>query len=69
MTYALGRGLEHYDVQTVDQIVDRLARQDGKMSALLMGVIESAPFQKQRTRQTVTARPPTPPVAKLEPKP
>lgn len=49
MTYALGRGLEPGDTQTVDLIVDRLERENGKMSALLFGVIESAPFQKQRT--------------------
>ncbi len=48
LTYALGRGLEYYDEYTVDQIVARLDRDNGKFSALLMGVIESAPFQKQR---------------------
>jgi hypothetical protein len=48
LTYALGRGLESYDVETVDQIVDQLAQQNGKFSALLNGVINSAPFQKQR---------------------
>ncbi len=48
LTYALGRGLEYYDEYTVDQIVERLDREQGKFSALLMGIIESAPFQKQR---------------------
>src|SRR5438105_65812 len=48
LTYALGRGVEFYDVQTVDQIVDRLEKADGRFSALLMGVVESAPFQKRR---------------------
>src|SRR6185295_10631178 len=48
MTYALGRGLEYYDTQTVDQIVARLERENGHFSALLMGIIESAPFQRQR---------------------
>jgi hypothetical protein len=48
LTFALGRGLEYYDVQTVDQIVDRMENKEGRFSALLMGVIESAPFQKQR---------------------
>ncbi len=46
LTYALGRGLEYYDVETVDQIVARLERTGGRPSALLMGVVESAPFQK-----------------------
>jgi hypothetical protein len=48
LTYALGRGLEYYDEHTVDQIVEKLDKDNGKFSALLMGVIESAPFQKQR---------------------
>jgi Protein of unknown function (DUF1592)/Protein of unknown function (DUF1588)/Protein of unknown function (DUF1587)/Protein of unknown function (DUF1585)/Protein of unknown function (DUF1595) len=49
LTYALGRGLEYYDVATVDRIVERLDQDGGRFSALLMGVIESAPFQKRRT--------------------
>ena len=50
LTYALGRGLEFYDTQTVDNIVDRLTSGDGKMSLLIMGVIDSPAFQKQRTQ-------------------
>ena len=56
LTYALGRGLEYYDAETVDRIVQRLDQEDGAFSALLMGIIESAPFQKMRTQATaVTA--------------
>jgi len=55
LTYALGRGLEYYDEQTIDQIVARLDANDGRFSALLMGVIESAPFQRQR-RETPAAK-------------
>ena len=54
LTYALGRGLEYYDVESVDRIVDRLDRENGRFSALLMGVIESAPFQKRRAQPAVT---------------
>jgi len=50
LTYALGRGIEYYDVETVDQIVARLDQENGRFGALLMGVIESAPFQEQRNR-------------------
>ncbi len=57
LIYALGRGLEDYDVETVDQIVARLDREGGKFSALLMGVIESAPFQKRRDRAAATGGP------------
>jgi hypothetical protein len=55
LTYALGRGTEYYDVETIDQIVQRLDREDGRFSALLTGIIESAPFQKMRTQATPTA--------------
>lgn len=55
LTYALGRGLEYYDTQTVDQLVERLEKQDGRFSALLMGIVESAPFQKRRNPSTVAA--------------
>ncbi|HKQ37362.1 MAG TPA: DUF1588 domain-containing protein, partial [Verrucomicrobiae bacterium] len=48
LTYALGRGLEYYDVQAVDEIVSRLEKEQGRFSALLMGIIDSAPFQKRR---------------------
>ncbi len=49
LTYALGRGLEYYDVHTVDEIVERLDQQNGRFSALLTGIVESAPFQKRRS--------------------
>lgn len=48
LIYALGRGLDTYDIEAMDRIVDRLQREDGRFSALLMGVIESVPFQKRR---------------------
>ena len=60
LTYALGRGLEYYDVETVDQIVSRLDRESGKFLALLTGIIDSAPFQKRRNPDVVaTLSPPS----------
>jgi mono/diheme cytochrome c family protein len=56
LTYALGRGLDYYDVGTVDQIVASLEASNGRPSAVLAGVVECAPFQKcrpQRTGQSV----------------
>ena len=50
MIYALGRGLEYYDEFTLDQIVERLTKADGRPSALLLGIVESAPFQKRRNQ-------------------
>ncbi|HEY6229168.1 MAG TPA: DUF1592 domain-containing protein [Verrucomicrobiae bacterium] len=48
LIYALGRGLEYYDVETVDRIVEQLSRENGRFSVLLSGIVESAPFQKRR---------------------
>jgi hypothetical protein len=55
LTYALGRGLEYEDVETVDRIVERLDREGGRFSVLLMGVIESAPFQQRRNVSAAAA--------------
>lgn len=55
MTYATGRGMEYYDVETIDRIVQDLDARGGRFSALLTGIIQSAPFQKMRTQATVTA--------------
>jgi len=54
LTYAIGRGPEYYDVETIDVIVKRLNDNQGRFSALLMGVIDSAPFQKMRVQATAT---------------
>lgn len=48
LIYALGRGLDYYDVETCDQIVARIEASGGRLSALIAGVVESAPFQKTR---------------------
>jgi hypothetical protein len=50
LTYAVGRGLEYYDTETVDRIVGDLEQNDGRFSVLLNGIITSAPFEKQRNR-------------------
>jgi hypothetical protein len=48
LTYATGRGMEYYDMPTIDKIAGQLDHEDGRFSVLLLGVIESAPFQEQR---------------------
>jgi hypothetical protein len=45
MTYALGRGLEHYDMPAVRGIVERAAEDDYRLSAILLGIVESVPFR------------------------
>ena len=48
LTYALGRGPEPCDVPAIDEIVARLQRENGRISVIVFGIIESAPFQKRR---------------------
>ena len=69
LTYALGRGLEYYDVETVDRIVARLDKENGRFSTLLQGVVESAPFQQRRNlspnNATASASPAAEPAAPM----
>lgn len=48
LTYALGRGLEYYDIETVDHLVETLKSSDGRPSALFRAIVSSAPFQQTR---------------------
>jgi hypothetical protein len=58
LIYALGRGLEYYDVETTDQIVARIEAAHGRSSAMIAGIIESAPFERTRTLEaTETDKP------------
>jgi hypothetical protein len=48
LTYALGRGIEYHDTETVDALVAQLEANEGRPSALLKGIVASAAFQKCR---------------------
>jgi hypothetical protein len=45
LTFALGRGLEYYDRCAVDAILEALDKQDDRLSALVLAVAQSEPFQ------------------------
>ena len=45
LTYAVGRGLEYYDMPAVRQVVRDAAQQDYRFSALVLGIVDSVPFQ------------------------
>ena len=49
LTYALGRGLEHYDMPAVRAILRQAARDDYRFTSLIRAVVESAPFQMRRS--------------------
>ena len=48
LTFALGRGVEYYDIETVEKIVEKLDAEKGKFSVLLSGIVESSAFQRRR---------------------
>ncbi len=63
LTYALGRGLTAYDMPVVRAIVRDSAPQNYRFSSLIMGIVNSAPFQMRKaqdheaSRVTASARP------------
>jgi hypothetical protein len=48
LTYALGRGLEYYDQPAVRQIRREMAAENERFSSLVVGVVNSVPFQMRR---------------------
>ncbi|MBV9503786.1 MAG: DUF1592 domain-containing protein [Acidobacteriia bacterium] len=53
LTYALGRGLEYYDMPAVRKIVRDAAAQNYQFSSLVLGVVNSPPFQmKMKMRRS-----------------
>src|SRR5580704_2461287 len=51
MTYALGRGVEYYDMPAIRAIVHEAGRNDYRFSSLIMGVVKSTPFQMRRSQE------------------
>jgi Protein of unknown function (DUF1588)/Protein of unknown function (DUF1585)/Protein of unknown function (DUF1592) len=51
LIYALGRGLERYDTQTVKSIASRLPAHDYRFSGLVLEIVNSQPFQLRRGAQ------------------
>ena len=48
LTYALGRGLLYYDFPVVRQIVRQSKPADFRFSSLVLGIVDSVPFQMRR---------------------
>jgi hypothetical protein len=45
LTYAVGRGVEYYDMPVIRSIVRDAAKDENRFSAIVLGVVKSAPFQ------------------------
>ena len=52
LTYALGRGLEYYDAPVVRRIIREAEADEYRWSSLILGVVESIPFQMRRSLDT-----------------
>ena len=51
LTYALGRGLVYYDAPAVRTITKDAAANDYRWSSVILGIVESTPFQMRRSRE------------------
>ena len=51
LTYALGRGVEHYDNPTIRAIARQTAHDDYRFSTLILAVVKSTPFQMSRVAE------------------
>ena len=49
LTYALGRGLEYYDAPAVRKITREAAPSEHRWSSLILGIVQSTPFQMRRS--------------------
>ena len=49
LTYALGRGIEHYDRPAIRAIVREAAQDDYRWSSIIAGIARSIPFQMRRS--------------------
>ncbi len=50
-TYSLGRGLEYYDMPAARKIIRDAAASDYKWSSVILGIVNSVPFQMRTTRE------------------
>jgi hypothetical protein len=56
LTYALGRGLEHYDMPVVRQIERDSASQHYRFSSIVLGIVNSTPFLKKVRSEKLEVR-------------
>jgi hypothetical protein len=50
LAYAIGRGIEYYDLPAVRAIETRAAADDYRWSSLIAGIVRSVPFSMSRAR-------------------
>jgi hypothetical protein len=50
MTFALGRGVEYYDAPAIRQIVAAARGDNYRFSRLVLGIVQSTPFQMRMSQ-------------------
>lgn len=48
LSYALGRGVEYYDMPVVRRVVREAGAKNNRFSALVLGIVDSQPFQRNQ---------------------
>jgi hypothetical protein len=56
LTYALGRGVEYYDMPAVRRISKSAAANNNRFSSLVIGIVKSQPFQMNQSTPESVAR-------------
>ena len=56
LTYALGRGIEHYDAPSVRKIVSESAKDEYRIRSLIVNVARSYPFVTRRSEQAFAVK-------------
>ena len=49
LTYAVGRGMEHYDAPAVRAVTRAAAEDDYRLTTLILGIVKSTPFRMRST--------------------
>ena len=57
LTYALGRGVQHYDMPAVRRIVSAAAQDDFRFQTIVVNIVNSYPFRYRRTASDAVAAP------------
>ena len=55
LTFALGRGVEYYDMPVVRRIVADAAREGYSFEAIVLGVAQSVPFRMRSSAEDADA--------------
>ena len=48
MAYALGRGLEYFDMTAIRQIINDASKDDYRLQSIILGIVKSYPFEMRR---------------------